>query len=177
MITVGNYVYPSLSCVSWICLISAGDGALFVTTASASYLATMCFLLLYMWFCVSNTTVLVSRDSRWLSELIDEGLASYYFDDMAMAGTFPPSNGGNLPPNSTYLLYVLCPVQQVGRGHDLQSQHHQLSVGYLVGFGACFINRVVYTYLVVHTFQFVVRGVNGCGTNELMRYTFILVCT
>ena len=39
--------------------------------------------------------------------IVGEGSASYYFADLAIAGTFPPSNGGNLPANSTYLRYVL----------------------------------------------------------------------
>ena len=43
--------------------------------------------------------------------IVGEGSASYYFADLAIAGTFPPSNGGNLPANSTYLRYVLRPVQ------------------------------------------------------------------
>jgi hypothetical protein len=44
--------------------------------------------------------------------IVGEGSASHYFADLAIAGTFPPSNGGILPANSTYLLwYVLCPDQ------------------------------------------------------------------
>ena len=34
-------------------------------------------------------------------------MASSYFADLAIAGTFLPSNGRNLPANSTYLQYVL----------------------------------------------------------------------
>ena len=46
--------------------------------------------------------------------IVGEGSASYYFADLAIAGTFPPSNGGILPANSTYLLwYVLCPDQHI----------------------------------------------------------------
>ena len=43
--------------------------------------------------------------------IVGKGLASYYFADLAIAGTFPPSNGGNLPDNSTYLRYALRPDQ------------------------------------------------------------------
>ena len=39
--------------------------------------------------------------------IVGEGSASYYFADLAIAGTFLPSNGGNLRANSTYLRYVL----------------------------------------------------------------------
>ena len=50
--------------------------------------------------------------------IVGEGSASHYFADLAIAGTFPPSNGGILPANSTYLLwYILCP-----------DQHHSLVV-------------------------------------------------
>ena len=43
--------------------------------------------------------------------IVGKGSASCYFADLAIAGTFPPSNGGNLHANSTYLRYVLRPDQ------------------------------------------------------------------
>ena len=43
---------------------------------------------LHMWFCVSNTTVLASWDSRSFSESLGEESVSNYFTYMAMAGTF-----------------------------------------------------------------------------------------
>ena len=43
--------------------------------------------------------------------MVGEGYASYYFATLAMTGTFPPSNGGDLATNSTYLLCILCLVR------------------------------------------------------------------
>ena len=43
--------------------------------------------------------------------IVGERSASYYFADLAIVGTFPPSNGWNLPTNSTYLRCVLRPDQ------------------------------------------------------------------
>ena len=43
--------------------------------------------------------------------IVGEGSASYYFADLAIEGTFPPSRGGNLSAYRTYLRYVLRPDQ------------------------------------------------------------------